>query len=61
MPKMDGTGPNGQGSNSGRKLGNCSTSTDKEKQNKLGMGTGTGRQSGKNAGKGKRLQSGSKL
>jgi hypothetical protein len=58
MPKMDGTGPKGQGSRSGRKLGNCSTLSDEEKQKKLGVGMGKGRQLGKNAGQGKRLQGG---
>lgn len=61
MPKMDGTGPEGQGSRTGRKLGNCSTSTDVEKQKKLGVGLGKGRKAGKNAGQGKRLRSGDKL
>jgi len=58
MPKMDGTGPEGQGSETGRKLGNCSTATDEEKAKKLGVGMGKGRKVGKVAGQGKRLQSG---
>ena len=58
MPKMDGTGPLGQGSGTGRKLGNCSTSTDKEKAKKLGVGMGKSRKAGNVAVQGKRLQSG---
>jgi len=58
MPKLDGSGPLGQGSNEGRKLGNCSTQTDEEKLKKLGLGMGKGRKAGNALGKGKRLQSG---
>ncbi len=58
MPKMDSTGPTGQGSGTGRKLGNCSTENDDEKAKKLGVGMGKGRKSGNIAGQGKRLQSG---
>ncbi len=58
MPKMNGTGPTGQGSETGRKLGNCSNETDEEKVKKLGVGMGKGRKVGNVAGQGKRLQSG---
>lgn len=58
MPKMNGTGPSGQGSGTGRKLGNCSTLTDEEKVKKLGIGMGKARKSGNVGGKGKRLKSG---
>ena len=58
MPKMDGTGPEGQGSGTGRKLGNCSIATDEEKAKKLGVGMGKSRKAGNVAGQGKRLQSG---
>jgi len=68
MPKLDGTGPKGTGSEEGRKLGNCSTATDEEKLNKLGVGkggrrksgAGTGTGAGVGAGKGRRLKSGDK-
>ncbi len=58
MPKMDGTGPVGQGYGTGRKLGNCNTTTDEEKAKKLGVGMGKSRKAGNVAGQGKRLQSG---
>lgn len=58
MPKLDGTGPEGDGSRSGRKLGNCSKATDEEKLQKLGKGLGKKRNSGGGKGKGKRLKSG---
>ena len=58
MPKMDDTGPVGQGSGTGRKLGNCSTTTDEEKAKKLGVGMGKSRKAGNVAGQGIRLQSG---
>lgn len=58
MPKLDGTGPEGKGSRSGRKLGNCSTATEEEKLQKLGKGLAKKRLSGGGAGKGKRLKSG---
>jgi hypothetical protein len=58
MPKLDGTGPEGQGSHSGRKLGNCSNATEDEKLQKLGKGMGGKRHSGGGIGKGKRLKSG---
>lgn len=64
MPKLDGTGPEGDGSLSGRKLGKCSNVTDEEKLHKLGKGMGKRRKAekdddeGKEKGKGKRLKSG---
>lgn len=58
MPKMDGTGPEGKGSRSGRKLGECGNTSDEEKLQKLGKGMGKGRKSGCGEGKGKRLRSG---
>ncbi|MCX6234106.1 MAG: DUF5320 domain-containing protein [Bacteroidetes bacterium] len=60
MPKLDGTGPEGEGSRSGRKLGKCSNATEKEKLKKLGKGMGKKRLSGGGEGKGKRLKSGLK-
>ncbi len=60
MPKLDGTGPEGTGSGSGRKLGKCSETPNEEKLQKLGKGMGARRKtaSGKGEGKGKRLKSG---
>jgi len=45
MPKLDRTGPEGEGSKTGRKLGKCSNATDKEKLEKLGKGMGKKRNS----------------
>ena len=58
MPKLDGTGPEGDGSRTGRKLGKCSEETAEEKLQKLGKGRGEKRHSGQ--GKGNRLKSGLK-
>ena len=58
MPKLDGTGPEGDGSQTGRKLGKCSKTTDDEKLKKLGKGMGKKRNSGGGNGKGNRLKSG---
>lgn len=57
MPKLDGTGPNGKGSQSGRKLGKCSKTSEQEKIKKLGKGQGLRRNSGGGTGKGNRLKS----
>jgi hypothetical protein len=54
MPNSDGTGPNGQGSFTGRGMGNCKPSPDKKAETdvkrpqgkRLGCGFGRGR--GKN-------------
>lgn len=58
MPKLDGKGPDGQGSGTGRKLGKCSNTPDDEKALKLGKGMGKQRKAGGETGKGKRLKSG---
>lgn len=58
MPKLDRTGPENEGSGSGRKLGKCSTATKEEKLQKLGKGMGKHRHSKESFGKGKRLKSG---
>ena len=60
MPRMDGTGPEGKGSKSGRRLGECGSASDDDKLQKLGKGLGKGRKSGCGEGKGKRLRSGEK-
>lgn len=58
MPKLDGTGPEGQGSGSGRKLGRCTNDSNDEKLQKLGKGLMKRRKSDGGQGKGKRLKSG---
>jgi hypothetical protein len=60
MPQLDGTGPEGKGSQSGRKLGNCSNLSDDEKLKTLGKGMGKKRKSGGGEGNGKRFKSGKK-
>jgi hypothetical protein len=64
MPKLDGTGPDGKGSQTGRKLGKCSELSDTEKLQKLGKGMGLRRKSESTkepgSGKGERLKSGEK-
>lgn len=60
MPKLDKTGPQGEGSGTGRKLGKCSTATDEEKLNNLGKGMGKKGNSGGGKGEGNRLKSGLK-
>jgi hypothetical protein len=60
MPNMNGTGPEGNGSGTGRKLGKCSKASDEEKLKNLGKGIGKKRHSGGGEGKGKRLKSGLK-
>jgi hypothetical protein len=58
MPRLDGTGPEGDGSHKGRKLGQCKEASSEDKLEKLGKGTGARRKSGGGEGKGKRLKSG---
>ncbi len=58
MPRLDRSGPEGEGSGTGRKLGKCSNATDAEKLQKLGTGMGKRRHSGGGEGRGKRLKSG---
>ncbi len=60
MPKLDGTGPVGKGSKTGRKLGLCSKASPEEKLEELGKGLGKKRNSGGGKGKGNRLKSGLK-
>ena len=57
---MDGTGPDGKGKGTGRKLGRCSAASDEEKLNKLGKGMGKKRNSCTEEGRGKRLNAGLK-
>jgi hypothetical protein len=58
MPRLDGTGPEGSGPRTGRRLGKCSDASKEEKMQKLGKGMGRKRRSGGGQGQGRRLQSG---
>jgi hypothetical protein len=58
MPRINGTGPDGKGPGTGRKLGQCSDTSEEEKLKKLGKGMGRMRNSSGGKGKGKRLKSG---
>jgi len=58
MPQLDGTGPEKQGSKTGRRLGKCSNVPKEEAIKKLGTGMGLRRKSGGGQGQGKRLKSG---
>lgn len=59
MPKLDGSGPEGKGPGTGRKLGKCSKLSEGEKLQKLGKGMGKKRKTGGGKGRGQRLKSGS--
>ena len=57
MPKLNGTGPDGQGSDTGRKLGVCNiTDTEQKEKGELGKGQGKRRNAGGGKGKGRRLK-----
>jgi hypothetical protein len=56
MPHMNGTGPEGKGSGTGRGLGKCKKVTQEELLKKLSKGMGKRRKSGGGEGKGKRLK-----
>ena len=58
MPRMDGTGPEKKGSQTGRRLGKCRTVTNAEAIEKLGKGMGLRLKSGGGKGDGRRLKSG---
>ncbi|GAB1403528.1 MAG: DUF5320 domain-containing protein [Lentimicrobiaceae bacterium] len=60
MPNLDGTGPEGMGHNTGRKLGPCNKTSVSEKLAKLGKGMGKKRNSGGGKGQGRRLRTDSK-
>jgi hypothetical protein len=68
MPKLDGTGPEGKGKQSGRKLGRCGNASSESAQSQLGRGQGLRRQAETGSktsqldqkGQGKRLKSGLK-
>ena len=54
MPGLDGTGPMGQGSGTGRGLGNCNPANDTKTNNNFQrpMGGGFGRGAGRGCGRG---------
>jgi len=56
MPQLNGTGPEGKGSKTGRGLGKCKDLPEEELREKLGKGMGKRRKSGGGEGKGKRLK-----
>ena len=60
MPQLDGTGPEGKGKETGRKLGRYSTASEEEKLSKLGKGLGKRRKSCKEKEIGKRVNAGLK-
>ena len=43
MPGLDGTGPMGQGSMTGRRMGNCVSQNDVDASSPMGFGRGAGR------------------
>jgi len=56
MPHINGTGPDGQGSKTGRGLGKCKKNPEKEVLKKIGKGMAKRRKSGGGKGDGKRLK-----
>ena len=57
MPQLDKSGPSGDNSEDGRKLGLCKEDRGIESLEKLGKGMGLRRRSGGGKGRGKRLKS----
>ena len=57
MPKINGAGPEGKGSKTGRGLGRCKKNSPEELLSKLGKGLGKRRKSGGGTVRGERLQS----
>jgi hypothetical protein len=57
---MNGTGPEGKGPGTGRRLGKCKDADTEDQQGHLGKGMGKRRKAGGGEGQGKRLQSGKK-
>ena len=55
MPKLNHTGPEGQGPRTGRNLGSCSKKEEHPPKGKLGEGMGKRRKEGGGQGKGRRL------
>ena len=58
MPQLNGTGPEGKGSETGRGLGLCRDQSGEDILKKLGKGMGKRRKTGGGDGKSKRLKSG---
>ncbi len=58
MPRLDGTGPEGQGRMTGRKLGHCANASTEDINQKMGRGMGRRRRVDGGVGKGKRLRAG---
>jgi hypothetical protein len=56
MPRMNGTGPKGKGSKTGRGLGRCKSQKPEELNDKPGKGMGKRLKSGGGEGRGKRLK-----
>jgi len=57
MPRLNGTGPDGEGAKSGRKLGEChKTESEQKEEGELGKGQGKRNKSGGGKGQGKRLK-----
>ncbi len=56
MPKLNGTGPEGKGPETGRGLGKCKKNSFEELLKRLGKGLGKRRKSGGGKGRGKRLK-----
>jgi hypothetical protein len=61
MPRLDKTGPEGEGRLTGRKMGRCAKVSDEEKLQKLGRGMGKRRKADGGEGMGRRLRSGQGL
>lgn len=57
MPKMDNTGPEGQGPRTGRNLGRCAQKDSETPSGRIGEGMGKRRKGDCGEGKGKRLRS----
>jgi hypothetical protein len=60
MPQMDGTGPEGKGKSTGRKLGDCFPAENEKLFSNLGIGMGKRRKVNGGEGNKKRLKSGMK-
>ncbi len=58
MPRLDKTGPEAKGKQTGRGLGRCAKIAEREALSELGKGMGLRRKSGGGKGSGKRLRSG---
>lgn len=58
MARLDGSGPEGKGSKTGRGLGRCSKANSSEKLEKLGVGMGKRRKADNCDSNGTRLKSG---